>query len=100
MSYGMSIQIARTPKDPRAKMQIQKYFWVLVRVSYGRRCPSVIVVLTPDKRCAAVRVLQVPHVWLAGLIRILFLDAWSVRDVWHVLCHAASVCECCSEEAQ
>ena len=26
MSYGMSIQIARTPKDPRAKMQIQKYF--------------------------------------------------------------------------
>ena len=57
MSYGMSIQIARTPKDPRAKMQIQKYFWVLVRVSYGRRSPSVIVVLTPDKRCAAVRVL-------------------------------------------
>ena len=41
-----------------------------------------------------------PHVWLAGLIRILFLDAWSVRGVWHVLCPAASVCECCSEQAQ
>ena len=51
------IQIARTPKDSLAETQIQNYFWVLVRVSYGRRGPAVIVVLTPDKRCAAVRVL-------------------------------------------
>ena len=51
------IQIARTPKDSLAETQIQIFFWVLVRVSYGRRGPAVIVVLTPDKRCAAVRVL-------------------------------------------
>ena len=51
------IQMARTPKDSLAETQIQNYFWVLVRVSYGRRGPAVIVVLTPDKRCAAVRVL-------------------------------------------
>ena len=50
------IQMARTPKDSLAETQIQNYFWVLVRVSYGRHGPAVIV-LTPDKRCAAVRVL-------------------------------------------
>ena len=43
MSYGMSIQIARTPKDPRAKMQIQKYFWVLVRVNLQQMGPGALI---------------------------------------------------------
>ena len=37
------IQMARTPKDPRAKMQIQKYFWVLVRVNLQQMGPGALI---------------------------------------------------------
>ena len=37
------IQIARTPKDPRAETQIQNYFWVLVRVNLQQTGPGALI---------------------------------------------------------
>ena len=43
MSYGMSIQIARTPKDPRAETQILKYFWDFARVNLQQTGPGALI---------------------------------------------------------